>query len=143
MHYLRFAIVGIANTLVDFVVLNGLILLFTPVFGAVSFYSYIAFKICSFLISVTGSYFMNKYWVFKMDGRPHVKEEGTVFLVSGLALVISIGCSSFLFSLLEAQNIVTFIHGTYDANISALGSAFVSLVVNYLGYRFIVFRKKS
>lgn len=132
----KFGEAGGLNWLVDFGFLNLFILVFSISTGI--FYS--IFKGISFILSVTNSYFWNKFWVFaKKDTKDEASELGKFALVS----IIGLGVNVFLASL------VVFVGPSFQATISPklwanIAAAFGSLSAmmwNFLGYKFFVFKK--
>lgn len=94
----RFSIVGILNTVIDFAVLNSLVLFLTT---GNSTAKYGVFKMVSFVAALINSYFFNKYWVFpqkKKQTDPHEKFRFVV--VSLVGFVLNITISTLFFSLL-------------------------------------------
>jgi len=132
----KFGEAGGLNWLVDFGFLNLFILVFSISTGI--FYS--IFKGISFVLSVTNSYFWNKFWVFaKKDTKDEASELGKFALVS----IIGLGVNVLLASL------VVFVGPSFSASISpklwaniaaALGSL-SAMMWNFLGYKFFVFKK--
>ncbi len=128
--FFRFAITGILNTVLDASVLN--LLLLATKSQELVYYS--LFKGISFTIAVIFSYFMNKNFVFKKQGD--FKVFAVVSIIGALLNVSSatLGnkvCDNFL-----GQHLFILC-----ANFGfVLGSA-VTLAWNFLGYKFIVFKK--
>jgi len=73
----KFASVGLANTAVDFGVLN-LLMLFSGVAGGI-FYS--VFKGISFIVATIHSYIWNKFWTFKKKETEKIGGEFFQFLI--------------------------------------------------------------
>src|SRR3989344_2662710 len=90
---IKFVLVGILNTLVDLGVLN--LLIFAS--GIASGFGYSAFKGISFTVAVINSYFLNKFWTFKMRETEGVKREfAQFFIVSLIGFGINVGVASFV-----------------------------------------------
>jgi len=132
----RFAEVGVMNTFIDFGILNLLIWI-TGITGGVAIAPLNAF---SFLCATSNSYFWNKFWTFSSSGEKKASgKEFTQFLIIsaiGIAIntgIVVWGTSSFCpCSSLSA--------GAW-ANVMKLLATFISMVWNFLGYKFIVFKK--
>jgi putative flippase GtrA len=126
----KFGLVGAANTFLDLGVLN-LFILITGASGGVLFS---IFKTVSFLAAVANSYLWNKWWTFK------AREGSTVqfFLVSALGLLINVGTASFIVNVFSPLSGIT---AEAWANVAAVTATLLSLVWNFLGYKFVVFRK--
>lgn len=131
----KFAAVGGLNTLIDLGVLNLLIFLFLATQGI----GYAVFKGISFIIANINSYFWNKHWTFGSGQSANVKEFGQFFVVSIIGFAINIGIASFV------VNIISFGGMSPErwANIGALTATVASLIWNFLGYKFIVFKNKN
>lgn len=129
----RFIVVGGLNTFLDFAVLNFLI----ASSGIASGFGFSFFKGISFLIAVINSYFWNKHWTFeiKANGRTEFIQFG---VVSTIGLFINVGIASFI---VNAINPVGNITPVIWANIATLIAVAGSQIWNFLGYKFIVFRR--
>lgn len=135
--FIKFAFVGVLNTLVDFIVLNVL-LVFFGVGTRGQLFPF--FKAISFLVAVANSYLLNKYWVFKHDGVAHMYEQILFVLVSVFGFVVNVGISHVVFTTLMSWGGFSMI---LAANIGALVGTGVVFVSNFFGYKFIVFTKKA
>lgn len=138
----RFALVGIVNTMIDLGVLNSLFFLFgfSDQGGR-----YALFKAVSFLAAVSFSYVVNKYFVFSgryvgNEQRSQTRREGLLFLlVSVMGFFMNISVAFFVFSLLSGERFG--VSATIAANIGALLGTLTVLFWNFMGYKFLVFRK--
>lgn len=126
----KFFVVGLLNTFLDLGILN-LLIFFTNITQGIYFS---AFKGISFVCAAINSYFWNKHWTFGKQGN------FVLFfsVVLGSAL-LNVGLTSFLVNYVEAPDGIDL--KMWD-NISALSSVFFVMAWNYLGMKFIVFRKK-
>lgn len=137
--YLRFGVVGVLNTGVDFIVLNALLL----ALGAYAATHFAEMKAISFVAAVVNSYLLNRYWVFgsKAAHAGEVAREGGKFLVVSVAgFLLNVASSSFVFTLLLELGI--FDH-RLAANVSAMFGTLVVLFWNFAGYKFFVFRPQT
>ncbi len=131
----KFVSVGLANTAVDFGVLNLLIFLTGMTFGIY----YAVFKGISFIIASTHSYLWNKFWTFQKKEAGQVgKELSQFFAVSLIGLAINVGIASLIVNLIGPQWGVSL---KIWANVGAAVGSIVGLAWNFLGYKFIVFKK--
>jgi len=131
----KFVSVGLANTAVDFGVLNVLIFLTGITFGIY----YAIFKGISFIIASTHSYLWNKFWTFqKKEAGQAGKELLQFFIVSLIGLAINVGAASLIVSLIGPQWGISL---KIWANVGAAVGSVVGLAWNFLGYKFIVFKK--
>jgi putative flippase GtrA len=132
----KFAAVGTLNTLIDLGVLNFLILLTDISVGS----TYSGFKAISFLIATTNSYLWNKFWTFQsptpVTGKEYVKFLGLTLI----ATAINVSIASLIVNVIGAPDGVNL---KLWANIGALIGVFVSFILNFLNYRFIVFKNSA
>jgi putative flippase GtrA len=129
----RFGVVGLANTAVDLVVLNALILLTHMGRNGIWFS---IFKAISFLVAVLNSYFINHSWTFaRSGGERSVSQAGQFLAVSLLGAVINVSSASYVATFISP------IHGfeRYWPSIAALAGTASALIFNFLGYKHIVF----
>ena len=131
--FFKFFCVGVLNTALDLMVLNILIYFFgTGVHGEL----FVVFKSISFLAAVANSYILNKWWVFRHDTPTNVKEPLLFLIISAVGFWINVSISFAVFTLFVQQA-----SPQLAANIGALMGTFVVLGWNFLGYRFLVFKK--
>lgn len=131
----KFLLVGAVATFVDLGILNLLIWVSGSALG--SFYS--IFKGISFIVATASKYLGDKFWAFeKMERVGMGKEFGQFFAVTLIGLAINVGIASLIVNLIGIQFGLT---EKIWANVGAILAAFVSGVWNFLGYKFIVFKK--
>lgn len=148
----KFIIIGVLNTLVDLGVLAFLFsiaawsslavasydIIFT-LFVPISFF--ILYKSISFIIANINSYFWNKHWTFNTtNGKKSPAEFTQFFLVSLVGFVINVTASSLVFSFFHKFG------GLTADQWGLIGAAFGSisgLAWNFIGYKFIVFKKSE
>lgn len=136
----KFFIVGVLNTAIDLGVLAILTLaLGSPISGT----EFAFCKIVSFLCALANSYWMNKYWVFKTrvkdTGNSHGEKKRFVS-VSMVGLVINTIAASIAFrigssAIPDMQALAVQLGGL-------VGTA-AALAWNFVGYKFIVFKKNN
>jgi len=132
----KFIIVGLVNTGLDFGVLNLLILLTGIETGVgIAVLNSIAFS-----VAVVNSYFMNKYWTFGVKGEAVKTVEASKFLMVsliGLAINSGIvyGVTNFVIPPFAQIGPVSWV------NLSKMVATGVSLIWNFIGYKFIVFKR--
>lgn len=141
---LRFGIVGVTNTGVDLIVLNGLI--FSTGLGQQGIY-YTIFKAISFLVAATNSYFLNKHWTFAgSDGGNATRQFQQFVAITIVGWLINVGVASFVVNIIQPTiDLNQFAEGMNKLwpSIGALFGTAFGLVWNFLGYKLIVFRKRS
>jgi len=136
----KFILVGVLNTLVDWGVLNLLLIVVAVSSGPL----YPLCKGVSFVLAATNSYFWNKYWTFKKTSGP--KDSGQakgrrveLFKFSSVTLI------GFAFNVSVASLIVNLwgphfhIHAKAWATVGAFAGTLVGLVWNFAGYKLVVF----
>jgi putative flippase GtrA len=123
---MRFAAVGVVNTLVDFCV-------FLIAFAYLTS-SLVAANTCSWVVAVTGSYVMNSVFTFAAEsGRQLMLRAYMRFMASAvLALVANTSALLFAVKVLFLPVVV--------GKILAIG---VSFMVNFSLARFVVFRRRE
>ena len=129
----KFIVVGGLNTFLDFAVLNFLI-------GSSGITSGVGFRFLkgiSFLVAVINSYFWNKHWTFKIKANGGTKSIQFV-VVSTIGLFINVGIAAFIVDVIGPVGNIT---PVIWANIATLIAVAGSQVWNFLGYKFIVFRR--
>lgn len=130
----KFCAVGVLNTFLGFSVLN-LLMYFT---GISRGYFYSLFLALAFIISVTNSYFWNKFWSFQSQTPASPSEFSRFLFFTFIGLLINNAVASFL------NNVVGPLGGIRPiiwANISALMAIAVSFLWNFFSYRYLIFKK--
>ena len=125
IQFVKFNLVGLLNTLVDFLVYT----LLTEGLGLV----YLAAKAISYSCGVLNSFFFNSRWTFKDPGRAGLAKRFLPFVaVNLISLGVSLGCMYLL------RN-VAMLQSDFWCNIIATP---IALVVNFLGNKLFVFRNQ-
>lgn len=133
--FIRFGLIGLLNTAIDFGVFNLLIVLFG--LSASDSSRYAIFKSISFTVAVIHSFFLNKHWVFKNKTSINTHQVGKFFAINIVGLVINTLIGSSIFAL-TSNNSLFSPHAW--ANISALCAVALTFTFNFLAYKFIVFK---
>jgi putative flippase GtrA len=133
--FAKFVVVGVLNTGVDFLVLN-LEMIFTHITSGPAMFIQ---NSISFGVATINSYMLNKYWTFGDKSKEDAGKKFSQFLaVSIVGLIINGGI---------VYLITTNIHPMFGvspklwANIAKLVATGVSLIWNFIGYKFFVFKK--
>ena len=134
--FARFVVVGVVNTVIDFGVLRVLIAL-TGIEGGTGL---IVLNSIAFIAAVTNSYLMNKYWTFThKEGVVQPVEISKFLIVSLIGLGINdavvYGVATLIAPPFETIGPISWI---FIAKLVATG---VSLVWNFIGYKFFVFNR--
>lgn len=132
----KFVLVGALNTFVYLGVLNFLM----AVFGiSREDWSYPVFIVPSFCFSVVNSYFWNKFWTYgKKDTGIKGVEFGKFFLITTIGFFLNLIIASFVFKVIGPQFGLSL---KIWANIGAIIATICVFMWNFLGYKFIVFKK--
>jgi putative flippase GtrA len=131
--FIRFALVGVVNTLIDLGILNLLIF----IFGVVQPLSFSIFKGISFVCALVNSYFMNKNFTF--ESKENSPKTFSLFVFYSLiGFLVNVASSSFMFSFLEGSQLDLNTH--ILATISGIFGTVLGLAVNYISYNFLVFK---
>ena len=130
----RYCAVGFTNASVDF----GILYICIAISGIASGLWYAAFKMFSFLIAVSHSYFWNKQWAF-YDGKTH-ESDGQLkrFLFVNIAAII---VNVFVASLVVTMRLAD-IDAQRWAGVSAIVGSAVALIFSFIGFRRFVFRAR-
>jgi putative flippase GtrA len=122
----RFGMVGVLNTLVDFGAFNLLVFVFgVPVLVAYPF---------SVTAGIVNSFLWNKHWTFSAARSATWRREAVVFLgVSVSGLLINWAGFTVLHLLMGSSAALVL-------NLEKLAASVVSMVWNFVGYRFLAFR---
>lgn len=133
----KFAAVGFLNTAIDFGILNSLSVLT----GITAGFKIGGVNIPGFAVAVTNAYFWNKLWVFKaQDNRGVLHDFPKFLLVSGSGLILNSGMIVLITTYFAQPDSVS---SPLWLNIAKVLATGLSLVWNFVGYKFIVFRKAS
>lgn len=133
--FIKFVAIGILNTALDFGILN----LLSYLTGIYAGPKLVPLNLISFAIAVTNSYFLNRYWTFKITGARVSGVEFGSFV--GITL-IGFGINTGVLVL-----ITTFFDPPFGLsphlweNVAKVIATGFSLIWNFAGYKFWVFRR--
>ncbi len=134
----KFGATGAANFAIDIGVLALLVISFYPDANVISTAPFAIFKIISFLLATINSYLWNKFWSFNNKNTENVASEfGKFILVSSIGIIINVSIAALTNSLRGN----TSIDPKTWAAIAAMTGSVATLTWNFLGYKFIVFKK--
>lgn len=136
MRFMRFAAVGILNTLIDFGVLNGLLWLDGYHFG----WRLLVYNGLAFAAASANSYVLNKRWTFD-DPQPFSLGQAGLFLCLTL-IGLAINCLIIILLTLPAISPRALSAATW-VNLAKVAATFASLAWNYCSYRWWVFSGRS
>jgi putative flippase GtrA len=132
---IKFVIVGGINTGIDFAVLNIEMILT----GIASGPGMLVLNSISFSVATTNSYFMNKRWTFEDKGAEKSGVKFSQFLAVSIVGIIINGGIVYLIT-----SFTTPLFGLSPqlwANVAKLLATGISLIWNFIGYKFFVFKK--
>jgi len=116
---ITFAIVGVINTAVDFCIFSIICLFATvPVSQA-----------AGYITGLTCSFFLNKYITFKNNTK-NFKQIFLFLLVNGITLITSVAAIYLFHNIIGIQEHIAKLFFVTP----------ITMVLNYLGYKYIVFR---
>jgi len=131
----KFLLTGILNTFVDIGVLTFLMV----VSGFFSGWPYVFFKAISFTCAVINSYFWNKFWTYeKKEIKGAGKEFGKFYLITGIGFLLNISIASFVVNIVGPKFGLT---AEVWAYVGAIFAVLCVFMWNFLGYKFLVFKK--
>jgi len=131
----RFVLVGTLNTFIDLGVLSGLMF----ISGIYAGIGYSVFKGISFLIATVNSYLWNKHWTFVKREEIFAPGEFSKFLIiTTIGLLINVSIASFVVNVIGSQlGVGPRLWGI----VGAFTAVLVAWIWNFLGAKFIVFKK--
>ncbi|MBI2355655.1 MAG: GtrA family protein [Candidatus Doudnabacteria bacterium] len=133
--FIRFAIVGAVNTLLDFAILN----LLSWATGIYEGNGIIPLNVISFTVAVVNSYFLNKAWAFKDRASEEQGKKFTLFLiVSVIGAIINTATVRIVSTNIDPMFGLSQELWLNAAKVIATG---LSLVWNFIGYKVFVFKK--
>ncbi len=130
---IKFAIVGLGNTAIDFGVLNLLV--------QVLHWAVLPANVVSFSLAVTNSYFFTKYWTFQ-DKRAKSLQQFGLFMAVNL---LGLGISTLIikYGLPASETYWAGLAFGWRYNIVKVVSVFVVWTWNFLTYKFIIFGQRK
>ncbi len=133
--FAKFAAVGTLNSFISAGVLNLLSLLT----GITSGIWIPAFATIAFLVSVTNSFFWNKYWTFGTHGGPRVGEAIKFYAIAVGGWALNVTTVSVVVNYLHPESVSPELW----LNVGALAGIAASFLWNFLGYKYLVFREPA
>lgn len=143
----KFGVTGVLNVLVDLGVLSLITFAFRNyfhidskdvVFLSLPFFTfYSIYKSISFIIANINSYFWNKYWTFNKAGSAST-EFIQFFTVSIVGFIVNVLAASLVFRIFASS---IGLSADQAGLIGAAAGSIAGLAWNFIGYKFIVFKK--
>ncbi len=152
----RFVIVGILNTLIDYFILNILVFFgFTAVLMILG-QKFLIANIISVFVAMINSFVLNKKWTFQSEGGNIYLEIIKFFITTiiGMFVINQIIFNSFYYGFPSISSLVVsvvhflnlnniFSDNFIILNFSKSIATVASLIWNFLGYKFFVFKPKT
>jgi len=132
IQFIKFVLVGLSNFVIAFGILNLLMFLT----GITSGFYYSIFIAISFACAVINSYIWNKRWTFKKGNKLEKKEFSKFLTITLITFGLNIVLASALVNLVGP---IGGISSYVWANISALAAASFTTLINFFGYKYLVF----
>lgn len=123
MRLIKFNIVGVMNTTIDFVAFYLL--------TTYASFSVVLAQIIAYSLGVINSYFMNRFWTFNVKGSHDKKQFMLFILVNLLALSVSTLLIYFLSKAIQ------------QVMIAKVLVTIIVMIINYLGQKFIIFKDRK
>ncbi|MBI4919947.1 GtrA family protein [Candidatus Azambacteria bacterium] len=131
----KYGVIGVLNTLLSAGIYNLLIFITDIASG----FTVDLFYIIAFIITVTNSFFWNRYWTFEELGIKKITGEAfQFFFVSGIVAIINTGVLHLVVNVIGAP---AGIDQKIWANIALVFAIIIAFFGNFFGYKFIVFKK--
>nr|ADI87706.1 hypothetical protein LW3_0030 [uncultured Nitrospirae bacterium MY3-5B] len=136
--FICFALIGVLNTVVDLLILN----VETLITGMKEGSPYALQKGISFLGGVACSYYFNKRWAFNDKSRERQGVKISLFMaISVIGALINVAVATLSVTYLRPMIHHGLLTGQVWVNIGALSGTAAALAWNFLGYKFLVFKK--
>ncbi len=136
----KFVVVGFANTAIDFGVLNFLSIVTAQTSG----FLIGGVNLPGFTLAALHSYFWNKFWVFKKSGEPKQKPDYSDFWTFIAVVVVGVFINGGIIILLTTYvNPLFGLSAGRWLNVSKVVATAVSLIWNFVGFKFLVFKPKA
>jgi putative flippase GtrA len=128
----QFIGIGIVNTGVDIVIFN--ILLW--IFGVPTTVVYVILRTVSFFFSNVNSYFLNSYFTF--NSKRSLKAFGVFITATIVGFLINTLIATVTYGIFHKTG-----NGIIIANLGVILGTIVSMIVNFVLYKYVVFKKKT
>lgn len=141
LQLIKFGLIGVSNTLIDFMIASAL----NALFGI-----YYLAKIVGYACGIANSYFWNSRWTFREERRRDAREIVSFIAVNlvtlGLSLLLQwifrdkLQLGAWWMRTLGENFLTRLLNGERFCLLLATG---IALIVNFLGNKLLVFRKKE
>ncbi|TSC89157.1 MAG: hypothetical protein G01um10143_538 [Parcubacteria group bacterium Gr01-1014_3] len=131
--FVKYAAAGSTNALLDIGILN----FFSAIFRVYSGGLLVVFNIIALLAALINSFLLNKFWAFKNTHAFHWKEFIYFLGINLVTVIINSSMVYFLTTIIGAPETIS---PPVWENIAKLIAAPVTIMINFFGYKFIVFK---
>ena len=135
IQFSKFVLIGFLNTGIDFAILN-LLMWQTGIYSGKYI---ILLNAIAFSVAVTNSYFWNKFWIFR--AKETDKKAGEFAQFVAVTLVGMAINTTIVYSVTTLVSPIFGLSVELWANLAKAAATGISLVWNFIGYKFIVFKK--
>lgn len=135
LQFVRFGLVGCLNTAIDLLVLNALLWLW-PGWDTVRL---VLFNTIAYACGALNSFALNRYWTFRREEAPNVREGARFLLVT----LVAISCNDLFLWLMGKILKSAHLNVALWANGSKVVAIGGTMLVSYLGMRLWVFVQSS
>jgi putative flippase GtrA len=134
VQFIRFALIGVANTAVNVGIFNY----FVNITGVTRGIPVVVISAVAFLAGIVNSYIWNSHWAFKDGFTNSVYQFERFFLVTFMGLLVNI---------VMVIMVTTLVHQLgpeiLELNVANLIGVLFAMVWNFFGYRHLVFKEKK
>ncbi len=131
----KFALVGGFFATIDLGILNSLMAYFHIEKGT----TYTVFVVVSFVIATILKYLFDKFWVFEKKEREKLGQEFSLFFV--VTLISGLVHTAVADFITNRTPILSFLPALLVANLGKILGILTASMFNFLGYKFLVFKK--
>jgi len=132
--FAKFILIGALATIFDL----GVLSFFIKYAGVEAGINYSIFKGVSFIVATIAKYFADKFWAFeKKETTEAGKEFGKFFIVTMIGLGVNVGIASVVVNMGPKFGMAL---DTW-ANIGGIAAVLPTFIWNFVGYKFLVFKK--
>jgi putative flippase GtrA len=133
--FIKFGLVGVGNTAVNFGVVNA----FVYFSGITKGPWVILYSAVAFVVALCNSYYWNSQWSFKSTGKRNFKE----FVIFAVVTLFGLAINSLIVFAVTKINPPFGVSGKLWINIANLIATLVVMFWNFFGFKLFVFKDKS
>lgn len=134
--FAQFAAVGTLNTFIDVGIFNFETFFYGAGTATIANGLFALFKAVSFLCATTNSFFWNKYWTFGSKNQTNAKEVSSFYIVAAIGWALNVGAATLVKAVGPAST-------SWVDIVAPLGGTVASFLWDFLGYKYLVFKKRS